>query len=63
MAGAGLGSVLDQGGAITPGAILTPEILGGLLGLAALSLAAIPVKRRLASRGDPTRSQSTSRHD
>jgi uncharacterized membrane protein YdjX (TVP38/TMEM64 family) len=50
LAGAGLGSVLDQGGALTPGSILTPEIVGGLVGLAALSLAAIPIKRRLAAR-------------
>ena len=50
LAGAGLGSVLDQGGAITPGSILTPQIIGGLIGLAALSLAAIPIKKRLAAR-------------
>jgi uncharacterized membrane protein YdjX (TVP38/TMEM64 family) len=52
LAGAGLGSVLDQGGAVTPGSILTPEILAGLAGLAALSLAAIPLKKRLESRGN-----------
>lgn len=51
LAGAGLGSVLDQGGAITPGSILTPQIVGGLVGLAALSLAAIPLKKRFSSRG------------
>ncbi len=50
LAGAGLGSVLDQGGAITPGAILTPEIIAGLVGLAALSLAAIPLRKRFESR-------------
>jgi uncharacterized membrane protein YdjX (TVP38/TMEM64 family) len=50
LAGAGLGSVLDQGGAITPGSILTPQIIGGLVGLAALSLAAIPIRKRLAAR-------------
>ena len=52
LAGAGLGSVLDQGGAVTPGSILTPEVLAGLAGLAALSLAAIPLKKRLESRGN-----------
>jgi len=51
LAGAGLGAVLDQGGALTPGAILTPEIVAGLLGLAALSLAAIPLRRRFEKRG------------
>jgi uncharacterized membrane protein YdjX (TVP38/TMEM64 family) len=51
LAGAGLGSVLDQGVAITPGSILTPEIIAGLVGLAALSLAAIPLRRRFEGRG------------
>lgn len=50
LAGAGLGSVLDQGGAITLGSILTPQIIAGLVLLAALSLAAIPVKKRFAAR-------------
>lgn len=50
LAGAGLGSVLDQGGAITPASILTREIVGGLVGLAALSLAAIPLKKRFEQR-------------
>jgi uncharacterized membrane protein YdjX (TVP38/TMEM64 family) len=51
LAGAGLGAVLDQGGVLTPGAILTPEIVAGLLGLAALSLAAIPLRKRFEQRG------------
>jgi uncharacterized membrane protein YdjX (TVP38/TMEM64 family) len=51
LAGAGLGSVLDQGGAITPASILTREIVAGLVGLAALSLAAIPIRKRLEARG------------
>jgi uncharacterized membrane protein YdjX (TVP38/TMEM64 family) len=54
LAGAGLGSVLDQGGAVTPGSILTPQIIGGLVGLAALSLSAIPIKKRLAARDNQT---------
>ncbi len=45
-AGAGLGSVLDKGGAFSLASVLTPEILAGLFGLAALSLAAIPLKKR-----------------
>jgi uncharacterized membrane protein YdjX (TVP38/TMEM64 family) len=50
LAGAGLGSVLDQGGAITAASILTPQIIGGLCGLAVLSLAAIPIRKRFAAR-------------
>jgi uncharacterized membrane protein YdjX (TVP38/TMEM64 family) len=50
LAGAGLGALLDQGDAITPATILTPEILTGLLGLAALSLAAIPLRKRFERR-------------
>jgi uncharacterized membrane protein YdjX (TVP38/TMEM64 family) len=45
-AGAGLGSVLDKDGAFSLSSVLTPEILAGLFGLAALSLAAIPLKKR-----------------
>ncbi len=48
LAGAGLGSVLDQGGALDLRSILTPQIIGGLLGLAALALLAIPLKNRFA---------------
>jgi uncharacterized membrane protein YdjX (TVP38/TMEM64 family) len=48
LAGAGLGDVLARGGAFDARAVLTPEILGALLGLAALSLAAIPLKARFA---------------
>ena len=48
LAGAGLGSVLDAGGPIELRSILTPEILGGLAGLALLSLIAIPLKNRFA---------------
>jgi uncharacterized membrane protein YdjX (TVP38/TMEM64 family) len=51
LAGAGLGSVLDAGGAFEARSVLTPEVIGALLGLAALSLAAIPLKRFLARRG------------
>jgi uncharacterized membrane protein YdjX (TVP38/TMEM64 family) len=50
LAGAGLGSVLNQGGAVTVGSILTPEIIAGLVGLATLSLAAIPLRNRLEAR-------------
>jgi uncharacterized membrane protein YdjX (TVP38/TMEM64 family) len=46
LAGAGLGDVLAAGGTFEIGRVLTPTVLGALLGLAALSLAAIPLKRR-----------------
>ena len=47
LAGAGLGRVLDSGQALSAKTILTPEIIGGMAGLAALSLAAIPIRRWL----------------
>ena len=48
LAGAGLGGVLAAGGGFEIGRVLTPEILAALVGLAALSLAAIPLRRRFA---------------
>jgi uncharacterized membrane protein YdjX (TVP38/TMEM64 family) len=51
LAGAGLGNVLDAGGEFKLSAILTPEIFAGLFGLAALSLAAIPLKKRFDKQG------------
>lgn len=48
LAGAGLGEVLAIGGAFEVRSVLTPGILGALTGLAALSLAAIPLKARFA---------------
>jgi uncharacterized membrane protein YdjX (TVP38/TMEM64 family) len=48
LAGAGLGDVLAIGGAFEVRSVLTPDILGALVGLAALSLAAIPLKARFA---------------
>jgi len=50
LTGAGLGNILDAGGTLDLGSVLSPEILAGLLGLAALSLAAIPLKNRFAGR-------------
>jgi uncharacterized membrane protein YdjX (TVP38/TMEM64 family) len=47
LAGAGLGDVLAQGGDFDVGSVMTPGILGALIGLALLSLAAIPLKARL----------------
>lgn len=46
LAGGGLGSVIDRGEEISVGAILTPEIIAGLVGLALLSLLAIPLQKR-----------------
>lgn len=51
LAGAGLGDVLAMGGEFDVRAVLTPQVLGALLGLAALSLAAIPLKARFARQG------------
>ncbi len=48
LAGAGLGRVLDEGDGFSVAGVLTPEIWAGLLGLAALSLLAVPLRRRLA---------------
>ena len=58
LAGSGLGSVFDQGGEFSIGSILTPEMMGALVGLALLSL--IPVlykkfrKNRVATEGEGT---------
>jgi uncharacterized membrane protein YdjX (TVP38/TMEM64 family) len=51
-AGAGLGTILEQGGAPDPGIIFEPAILGPLLGLAALALLPIVYKRMKATRHD-----------
>lgn len=48
LTGGGLGRVLDAGGTPDLRSVLTPEILGALFGLAALSLLAIPLRRRFA---------------
>lgn len=53
LSGAGLGSVLDRGEEISVGSILTPEIIAGLVGLALLSLAAIPLKKRFDRQEAP----------
>lgn len=50
LAGAGLGRALEGEGAFDLGSVLTPETVLALCGLALLSLAAIPLKRRLAAR-------------
>jgi uncharacterized membrane protein YdjX (TVP38/TMEM64 family) len=49
LSGAGLGKILDSGEAISIRSILTPEILLALSGLALLSLAAIPLRRRFSN--------------
>ncbi len=49
LSGAGLESILEKGGDVSLCSVLTPEVLGALFGLAALSLAAIPLKRMFAS--------------
>ncbi|MES2711623.1 MAG: VTT domain-containing protein [Pseudomonadota bacterium] len=54
LSGAGLGRTLDSGGALDLGSIFTTEILLALGALAALSLAAIPLKARFAPSQPPT---------
>jgi uncharacterized membrane protein YdjX (TVP38/TMEM64 family) len=51
LAGAGLGDVLAAGGSFEIGAVLTPQVLGAFGGMAALALATIPLRRRLAREG------------
>jgi uncharacterized membrane protein YdjX (TVP38/TMEM64 family) len=48
LAGAGLAATLAAGGEFEIGRVLTVEMLAALLGLAALSLAAIPLRHRFA---------------
>ncbi|SDB72433.1 TVP38/TMEM64 family protein [Belnapia rosea] len=61
LSGAGLGSVLDSGGPLELRSILTPQILGALCGLAALSLAAIPLRNRFRSPNTPHPPSNSSR--
>jgi len=58
LAGAGIGSVLDAGGTLSLAGIMTPELLGALALLGVLSLAAIPLRRRLAARDAQAKDQS-----
>ncbi len=48
LSGAGLGALLDAGGTPDLRALLTPQLLGGLLVLAGLALAGIPLRARFA---------------
>jgi len=50
LAGAGLGSIFDQGGSFTLESVLTPEIVAGLVGLSALALLPVAYKRIKARR-------------
>ncbi len=50
LAGAGLGSVFDQGGEFTVGSVLTPQVVAGLVGLSLLSLMPVVYKRIKARR-------------
>lgn len=47
LAGAGLGNVLDQGQSFALSSVMTPTVVSALVGLAALSLVAIPIRKRL----------------
>jgi len=59
LSGAGIGSILDRGETISLGAIMTPEIIAALCGLAALSLAMIPIKRRFSKVVEPPEATKT----
>ena len=48
--GAGLGSILDSGEPFSPGSVLTPQVIAGLCGLAALALIPVIYKRFRARR-------------
>lgn len=50
LAGAGLGSVFDSGGAFSLDSVLTPQIVAGLIGLSLLSLLPVAYKRVKARR-------------
>lgn len=50
LAGAGLGSVFDRGGAFSLESVLTPEIIAGLIGLSILALLPVAYKRLKARR-------------
>jgi uncharacterized membrane protein YdjX (TVP38/TMEM64 family) len=52
LAGAGIGSVLDRGGALSASGILTPQILGALVGLALLAMLPVIYKRFRRGRDD-----------
>ena len=52
LSGAGLGSILDQGGTYSVSSVLTPTVIAALVGLAALSLAAIPIRKKLKRQND-----------
>lgn len=56
LAGAGLGTILDEGGTLSLASIMTPELIGALVVVAVLSLVAIPLKARFA-RGVATPTQ------
>jgi uncharacterized membrane protein YdjX (TVP38/TMEM64 family) len=61
LSGAGLGSILDQEQDFSLASVFTPTVIAALVGLAALSLAAIPVRRKLAGpSGSPPPAKMTS---
>jgi uncharacterized membrane protein YdjX (TVP38/TMEM64 family) len=54
LAGSGLGRVFEGGEAFSIKAVMTPEIWGGLVGLALLSLLGIPLRRHFENRDRPS---------
>jgi uncharacterized membrane protein YdjX (TVP38/TMEM64 family) len=53
LAGAGLGTVFDNGQDFSVGSVLTPQVLAALGGLALLALVAIPIRARFGGASDP----------
>jgi len=51
LAGAGIGGIVDSGGDVGPAELLTPRIIGGLVGLAILSLLPVVYKRLRTRKG------------
>jgi uncharacterized membrane protein YdjX (TVP38/TMEM64 family) len=63
LSGAGLGSVLDQGGTITVASVLNPTVITALAGLALLSLVAIPIRRKFAGLESANSRNESHGHD
>jgi len=53
LAGSGIGSILQQGGAISLAGVMTPQMIGALIGLAALALLPV-IYRRWAGAAWPS---------
>lgn len=59
LAGAGLGTVFDNGQDFSVSSVLTPQMLAALGGLALLALVAIPIRARFADANAQTKSDGS----